>query len=252
MLKFFRKTRQKLLTENKFSKYLLYAVGEIVLVVIGILIALQINNWNEANKQQLKSENLNIRLQNQIEQNIQTTKNRIDNVKVQVDNLTNIMLMIGGPLEEFNLKGLDSQLNNLLLDYHLSLDLNTLEEAQDNGEIASIKNDSLRVALYKLVTVNKTLEERETVANGDNLNFVVPYFYKNTNGRNIASNSDRNYREKIGYSKLKNHNYSEILNDRDFENLLDYRIYYSQEMLDRYSYMLEYLENIKLLLGKSE
>ena len=46
MIKFFRKIRQKLLAENKFSKYLLYAIGEIVLVVIGILIALQVNNWN--------------------------------------------------------------------------------------------------------------------------------------------------------------------------------------------------------------
>ncbi|TWO31348.1 hypothetical protein E1J38_013840 [Seonamhaeicola sediminis] len=46
MIKFFRKIRQKLLSESKFSKYLLYAVGEIVLVVIGILIALQINNQN--------------------------------------------------------------------------------------------------------------------------------------------------------------------------------------------------------------
>ena len=46
MIKFFRKIRKRLLTENKFSKYLIYAIGEIVLVVIGILIALQINNWN--------------------------------------------------------------------------------------------------------------------------------------------------------------------------------------------------------------
>jgi len=53
MIKFFRKIRQKLLTENKpalpagrFSNYILYAIGEIFLVVIGILIALQINNWN--------------------------------------------------------------------------------------------------------------------------------------------------------------------------------------------------------------
>ena len=53
MIKFFRKIRQRLLTENNFSKYLLYAVGEIFLVVIGILIALQINNWN-VNKQETK------------------------------------------------------------------------------------------------------------------------------------------------------------------------------------------------------
>lgn len=50
MIKFFRKIRQKLLSENKFSKYLLYAIGEIILVVIGILIALSINNSNELKK----------------------------------------------------------------------------------------------------------------------------------------------------------------------------------------------------------
>ncbi len=50
MIKFFRKIRQKLITENKFSKYLLYAIGEIILVVIGILIALQFNNRNEQRK----------------------------------------------------------------------------------------------------------------------------------------------------------------------------------------------------------
>jgi adenylate cyclase len=47
MIKFFRKIRQKMLSENKFSKYLIYAMGEIVLVVIGILLALQINTWHE-------------------------------------------------------------------------------------------------------------------------------------------------------------------------------------------------------------
>ena len=47
MIKFFRHIRQNLLIENKTSKYFKYAIGEIILVVIGILIALQINNWNE-------------------------------------------------------------------------------------------------------------------------------------------------------------------------------------------------------------
>ncbi|HLT53767.1 MAG TPA: DUF6090 family protein [Flavobacteriaceae bacterium] len=47
MLRFFRKIRQNLLAENKFTKYLFYALGEIILVVIGILIALAINNANQ-------------------------------------------------------------------------------------------------------------------------------------------------------------------------------------------------------------
>ena len=50
MIKLFRNIRKSLLNEGKTSKYLKYAIGEIVLVVIGILIALQINNWNEKRK----------------------------------------------------------------------------------------------------------------------------------------------------------------------------------------------------------
>ncbi|MFD1616614.1 DUF6090 family protein [Gelatiniphilus marinus] len=50
MIKFFRKIRQNLLSEGKNRKYFKYAIGEIILVVIGILIALQINNWNEKRK----------------------------------------------------------------------------------------------------------------------------------------------------------------------------------------------------------
>ncbi|SFN69860.1 hypothetical protein SAMN04487989_102501 [Bizionia echini] len=58
MIKFFRKIRQKLLSEGKTGKYFKYAIGEIVLVVIGILIALQINNWNEKRKESKKEDQL--------------------------------------------------------------------------------------------------------------------------------------------------------------------------------------------------
>ena len=50
MIKFFRNIRQTLINEGKTSRYFKYAIGEIVLVVIGILIALSINNWNDQRK----------------------------------------------------------------------------------------------------------------------------------------------------------------------------------------------------------
>ncbi len=70
MIKFFRKIRQNLLMENKTGKYLKYAIGEIVLVVIGILIALQVSNWNQDRMKIAQEkddlENLKEELQNNI------------------------------------------------------------------------------------------------------------------------------------------------------------------------------------------
>ncbi len=62
MIKFFRKIRQNLLSEGKTGKYLKYAIGEIVLVVIGILIALSVNNWNNNRINHLKEDNYLINL----------------------------------------------------------------------------------------------------------------------------------------------------------------------------------------------
>jgi hypothetical protein len=62
MINFYRKTRKKLADDNKFFKYSRYAIGEIVLVVIGILIALSINNWNEQRKENQLEKEFLIRL----------------------------------------------------------------------------------------------------------------------------------------------------------------------------------------------
>jgi hypothetical protein len=82
MIKLFRKIRQNLLTENKFSKYLIYAIGEIVLVVIGILIALSINNWNENEKNKVFENEMLI----QIQANLKNDKLTLDNILKNFDN----------------------------------------------------------------------------------------------------------------------------------------------------------------------
>ena len=74
MIEFFRKIRQNLVAENKFSKYLIYAVGEIILVVIGILIALSINNWNEKRKDNNLMTTYASRLIDDLGQDISTIK----------------------------------------------------------------------------------------------------------------------------------------------------------------------------------
>lgn len=70
MIKFFRKIRQTLVTESKFSKYLLYAIGEIILVVIGIFLAIQLNNLNENRKERNREESFLLRLKDDINADI--------------------------------------------------------------------------------------------------------------------------------------------------------------------------------------
>ena len=71
MLRFFRRIRQRLLTEHRFNKYLLYAVGEVALVVIGILIALQIDNWNEYRKEREQEKELLAQLKSEYQSNLE-------------------------------------------------------------------------------------------------------------------------------------------------------------------------------------
>ena len=143
MIKFFRKIRQKLLSENKFSKYLIYAIGEIVLVVIGILIALQINNWNEERKNsdfetQILKE-ISSSLQNDLIRNKAILNERIIPKKTGIENLIR------------NLNSKEMEHDSMLRRYYRDARLNVIF-TYDNGPYESlkssgldkIKNDSLR------------------------------------------------------------------------------------------------------------
>ena len=70
MIRFLAKIRQKLIKKNQIGRYVLYAIGEIFLIVFGILIALQINNWNESNKLKNKEYNILLNLKSDFESNM--------------------------------------------------------------------------------------------------------------------------------------------------------------------------------------
>ena len=79
MIKFFRKIRQNLVSEDRTGKYFKYAIGEIILVVIGILIALSINNWNEENNSKIKSSKYFEKLVSDLVQDTININNLINN-----------------------------------------------------------------------------------------------------------------------------------------------------------------------------
>jgi len=96
MIPFFRKIRKKMADDNKPIQYMRYAIGEIVLVVIGILIALSINNWNEERKEGLIEQNYLRRLLVDLESDYKTltfskglSNDRINQIKILTDVITN-------------------------------------------------------------------------------------------------------------------------------------------------------------------
>ena len=154
MINFFRKIRKKLLVENKTGKYLKYAIGEIVLVVIGILIALQVNNWNISGIEQDKIQVYARFLVHDLEEDIVMLKfsmyqatesiNRIDSLTVYVQNKS---------IEDIS--NLDVLFLSSALGYRpFSWNRATLEELKSSGSLHSIKNDSLKmkIAQYDAIT----------------------------------------------------------------------------------------------------
>ncbi|MBM1104513.1 hypothetical protein JQC67_00040 [Aurantibacter crassamenti] len=142
MIKFFRSIRQQLLSENKFSKYLLYAIGEIILVVIGILIALSINNWNEGRK----LENDRLKLMRDLKKELLINKASLDNhlLGLQINNsqLNKVINFSAGTLE-LPIDSLRIYSSNLIYPIDLSI-LNSVQEEAISAGKFEILSDNLK------------------------------------------------------------------------------------------------------------
>ncbi|MGM5471331.1 DUF6090 family protein [Flavobacteriaceae bacterium LMO-SS05] len=144
MIKFFRKIRHKLLTENlptgragKISKYLIYAIGEIILVVIGILIALQINNWNENNKLESKRQDYYLQLLEDLSKDKKASKQTIkkfDNYLKELEVYTNNFYK-----SELTPVQVYTAISKLpVLSTRLTFNTSTVESLQNSGDIGLI------------------------------------------------------------------------------------------------------------------
>jgi hypothetical protein len=100
-MNFLRKIRRQLFTQNKVSTYLLYGLGEIVLVVIGILIALQINNWNEERKDRITEKSVLLELKDNLERNMVLMDNATAEI-IEINQTTRGIIEIIGKKKTFS------------------------------------------------------------------------------------------------------------------------------------------------------
>jgi len=146
--------------DNKPGKYLRYAIGEIVLVVIGILIALQINNNNELRKQRVRElhylENINTDLQinlSQIEKYIEVRTKRIESANIILEHFE------GNPISDpvaFNMHTI-----NIYTWRKFYQNNNTFQELTNSGNLALISNDYIKNGLLNMESLYKILKYEE-------------------------------------------------------------------------------------------
>jgi hypothetical protein len=150
MIKFFRKIRQKLLQQNKITQYLVYAVGEIFLVVIGILIALQVNNANQRRLDNIKRIEYIIRIKGDIESDLKQLDHLADGLgKENVENIDRYFGFFtkgGQPVEVF----VDSALRTPLYKFRYLPNRHSFEDMKSSGNIQFL-TDNQRSALADLI-----------------------------------------------------------------------------------------------------
>jgi len=164
MIKFFRKIRQNLLMENKTGKYFKYAIGEIILVVIGILIALSINNWNENRKSKRVVNEIYLNLQNSLVQD-STEVQRI--IKIQTKSLETQRSLILNEASQQLLDYNETNLNELLQDIGQGVISFFPKSGIYNSIISNNGMDLLKSKIIKASLINLYDYQYERYANID-------------------------------------------------------------------------------------
>lgn len=231
MIKFLRQIKLGLLTEKRISKYLLYAFGEIFLIVIGILIALQVNNWNEQKKEAAEEQKILHTLQSEFSYNLQELSRNIEKAKklsARADSLLHLFTV-----EKSDRDNTTAQRLVRSLSAYSSYDPSdgALIDLISSGHLNIIRNDSLRLHLTRWSgEVQDTKEDEVRLMNfGDER--LEPYRLKYLNfpsnsgftpGMDLLSESTEfeNTVYMIGKKSQYNVENYEMLRD-DIESILD-------------------------------
>ncbi|MFY0630266.1 MAG: hypothetical protein JXR05_07780 [Flavobacteriaceae bacterium] len=174
MIKFFRHIRQGLVNENKFSKYFLYAGGEILLVVIGILLALQFNSWNTNNKELEKEEWYLNNILDDIHYQTQTLEIIEKDYNVTIAAAKSILKNYYHQKSFQGIDSLNNKLNLLMYAQFFPNTNNTYQELVSSGQLSLIKNKNLSLEVIDFYLYSADNEE---VFKNDLDNIFYPQIY---------------------------------------------------------------------------
>jgi len=169
MFRFFRKIRRDILAESplgkgssgwaqRLGKYILYAIGEIVLVVIGILIALQLNNYSEYRKEREDEKNLLKSLSQEIGWDIMQIENNTKLSKARLKRLDSTLQLLQN-VDDLNTSRFIEESFQFVVDQYFKSNSGIFDEAVSSGKMSYIQNESLRQNIFDYY---RTAQESDT------------------------------------------------------------------------------------------
>lgn len=209
-----------MIDKDKTKKYLKYAIGEIILVVIGILIALQINNWNENRLEKIQESKILANLHIEFDENLKNllyVDSILNNTAQSIDI---IFSQFGKDTFDFNEYEIDSLLSNCLNSPTWSPSEFVLNDLKNSGGLSKLHNEELKKLLFQWSRFFSQLSEIQLQIENTNLD-LIRFIKDNASLRNIDVFSRR---FKHPPSTLFNQNAS-LLSSYRFENYIDDKYY---------------------------
>jgi len=221
MIKFFRKIRQNLIKEGKTSKYFKYAIGEIILVVIGILIALQINNWNENRKIQQRE----VQILNEIKSDLSQTKKDIEEAVTRHKEVlaTNKYGLDAILLKRPYSDSIYGAFADASKEFEIVPKTSGFENLKTIG-LNTISNDSLRIAISNIFQLRFTRLQNDMRSKGTEFNIQSMLFPHQDKYFDVDFSKTRKiprkYSDTLNIFSLKIRNYDDFLKDTEVYKFL--------------------------------
>ncbi len=238
MIKFFRKIRYDLMERNKTGKYLKYAIGEIVLVVIGILIALSINNWNQQRILEKQSQKVLLNLREEINESKTELERTTEFLKQRVDKRLEYLNNSDQNISDSNKI---KKISNMVFFYAESIELPIIEnELGPNKKIfqwseltKSMQNLSESIEYY-----NKGIEYLENDIHSN----ILPYLVKQGVITDIMVSN--------GILNSKGYLNADVYNSENFRNVIASSTLMTSALLEGAKKILDDYEELLLIINE--
>ena len=218
--------------QNKIGKYLKYALGEILLVMIGILLALQVNNWNEQKKivKQEKATIANLHLE--FKKNLITLNGDMKVLQQIIDASNSLLVNIGPDYQFGTLKNVDSLISMTPRMVVWDPSQYTLSDIKASGKLSSLSNENLKIKLIEWESFYNNLLDW-----GDFYTKRGESYFEFLTNNSLNRNINMMVNFKYGKSKFKGSN-EQLLRSQLFENMLVDRV-------TTHIFMLEFYEDAR-------